>query len=483
MPKSRKWINLGIAALFVVFGYGALHLYLLRFTAGDVYPPYSSFRADPVGTRALYESLKELDGVSVKRHAQPFSSDSVRNTVGNLASTWLVLGTDAHDPDHAPPDIVTGVEQVMQHGGRVVIAFSPTGKDLRKEFEKWEEREERMQRMRERRRGKDDKADEGDEPEKGANNEASPNADRSEESQATSKDDQPTESVDAKKSESPDKSPEDDETNEDDEKRNDYEDMFGPTVDIEKHWGVRLEFDPVQVDAEDKIAKQDAKLVADDNLPKNVTWHTATSFDTLSDEWQVLYERDDKPVVIERPFGAGTLVFASDTYFLSNEALRDERHPRLLSWMVGDNDLIVFEESHLGVAHVPGVMTLIRGYGLYGVFWGLIGLAVLYLWKNAVPFVPPYRDEAPSDARHAAGRDSAAGFANLIRRSVAPRKLLQTCIAQYRNSLGARQRDLAEPIRQMESIAAQEDLKPANERNPVSAYRAMCRVLKEYVRG
>ena len=40
---------LTIAVLLCVLVYGVVHLFLLRFETGDVYPQYSSLRADPVG--------------------------------------------------------------------------------------------------------------------------------------------------------------------------------------------------------------------------------------------------------------------------------------------------------------------------------------------------------------------------------------------------------------------------------------------------
>src|SRR5713101_8912577 len=59
--------------LVAVFGIGIVELFLLRFSAGDVYPPYSSLRADPSGTRALYESLEKIPGATVARHLKPLS--------------------------------------------------------------------------------------------------------------------------------------------------------------------------------------------------------------------------------------------------------------------------------------------------------------------------------------------------------------------------------------------------------------------------
>ena len=56
--KTLRWL---LPALIVVFGAGVIRLFQLRFEAGDVYPPYSSYRADPLGTRALYQSLENLN--------------------------------------------------------------------------------------------------------------------------------------------------------------------------------------------------------------------------------------------------------------------------------------------------------------------------------------------------------------------------------------------------------------------------------------
>ena len=57
-------ILIGCAALFA---FGLVELFALRFASGDVYPAYSSLRADPLGTMAFYESLEKIPGLSVRR--------------------------------------------------------------------------------------------------------------------------------------------------------------------------------------------------------------------------------------------------------------------------------------------------------------------------------------------------------------------------------------------------------------------------------
>ena len=48
-------------------------------------------------------------------------------------------------------------------------------------------------------------------------------------------------------------------------------------------------------------------------------------------------------------------MLSSDSYFLSNEAIRKERHADLLAWLVGLNARVLFDETHLGVSESPGV--------------------------------------------------------------------------------------------------------------------------------
>ena len=58
MLNRRALIMATLLVVLAAFLFGLLHLFNLRFAAGDVYPPYSSLRSDPVGCRIYYESLK-----------------------------------------------------------------------------------------------------------------------------------------------------------------------------------------------------------------------------------------------------------------------------------------------------------------------------------------------------------------------------------------------------------------------------------------
>src|SRR5256885_1893261 len=68
LPRSEKFPLLLLAVLCGVFLLFTLKLFSLRFQTGDIYPPYSSLRTDPLGSKALYESLNDLGAVVTERN-------------------------------------------------------------------------------------------------------------------------------------------------------------------------------------------------------------------------------------------------------------------------------------------------------------------------------------------------------------------------------------------------------------------------------
>jgi hypothetical protein len=116
------------AALFIAT---LVALLKLRFDTGDVYPPYSTLRADPLGAMAFYESLQRLPGISVRRDFQaanrlPDSRDTTYFQLAGDISLWRKL----------PEDVVRTIEQFMTEGGRLVIILSP---QTTEDFSEWKE--------------------------------------------------------------------------------------------------------------------------------------------------------------------------------------------------------------------------------------------------------------------------------------------------------------------------------------------------------
>src|SRR6185503_8168367 len=119
MKKDRLLLLL-LTVLLAVFALGVGRLFQLRFATGDVYKPYSSLRADPLGTKALFESLEWLRGITVQRFSEQL--DKLRE---GRRTTLFVFGAQTLDMEYSTEDEYKKLEQFMFDGGRIVISFAP----------------------------------------------------------------------------------------------------------------------------------------------------------------------------------------------------------------------------------------------------------------------------------------------------------------------------------------------------------------------
>jgi len=245
---------------------------------------------------------------------------------------------------------------------------------------------------------------------------------------------------------------------------------------LKERWGV--EFDYAKLNMGDANTYEPAEVLKQSELPlpESLAWHSATIFTNLDQTWRTIYARGTNPVVIERRFGKGTVVMATDSYFLSNEAMREDRHADLLAWFVGPNRHVIFDEAHHGIMDTSGVATLIRNYRLHGVAAALLVLAALFIWKNSVSLVPPHPDEqSPS---HVAGKDAAAGFVNLLRRNIPARDVLSVCFAEWTKSLYQGRYYTITAVSEAQAVMEAELKRPERQRDPVKAYQTISRILQ-----
>lgn len=247
------------------------------------------------------------------------------------------------------------------------------------------------------------------------------------------------------------------------------------SVALLKKWNLELAFEPLKKKGSN-IEPVMVRNVSSQPLPPELRWHSGAILKNLGPAWTAIYSREKNPVLAEREFGAGSLVFATDAYVTSNEAMLRNRHAGLLAWLIGPNRQIVFDEAHLGVMSEPGIAALARKYRLYGFVGAVLILAALFIWKNSSSLVPP----PPSRHRdmQVIGRDSAAGFASLLRRNIPPDKLLEVCAGEWRRTFAHDKRSAPGKAEKIAAILAGENARPARKRNPVEAYRRICRALK-----
>ena len=235
-----------------------------------------------------------------------------------------------------------------------------------------------------------------------------------------------------------------------------------PTVDLRARWGAGLKRRLLMERSSGAAATEVAQAMG---FPATIHWRSDVYFEPAGDaDWKVLYRRGGQPVLIERRLGRGSLVLAADAYFLSNEALQNDRASALLAWMIGPHRRVVFDETHLGVAAQPGVAALARRYGLSAACFTLLLLAGLFIWRRMATFVPP-AEETP-DLRLT--YHPAAGLEALLRRTVAPAELAAVCQTEWAGA--ARESDRA---RVAQALAAAPPSAPA-----VVLYNAAVRALK-----
>jgi hypothetical protein len=390
----------GILLLLVVilFAFGLRQLFDLRFQSGDIYPNYSSLRADPLGTKALYESYGNLAPVS--RNYRPLAR--LPQSQGTIL---FLLGLKPFDLSASPTEAAE-IEAFVKSGGRLVLGLAASEPGATRRI-----------------------------PAPGSG----------------------TKTNRAAPLPSPGPNP-------------------APTTELEpgklflsERWGFELDYVSKGDDHRASLAGSAAEL------PKSIPFHGAVAFKNLGPEWKVIYERANyQAVLMERQMGLGSIVVFADSYLFSNEALLKERHPSLLAWFTANQAQIVFDETHLGVRENLGIASLARKYRLHGVGVGILLLAGLYIWKNAVPFLPPHPNEVERDAV-LLGKDSAAGFINLLRRNVAVAELLPSCIQEWQKSCG--HQTPRNKLQQVQSIIDAENAKEPRRRDPVLIYESIRKVL------
>jgi hypothetical protein len=125
------------------------------------------------------------------------------------------------------------------------------------------------------------------------------------------------------------------------------------------------------------------------------------------------------------------------------------------------------------------VAALLRQYRLQGVLLALALLAVLFVWKNSLPLVPP--PPGPLEEGRGAlvrGEEASAGFASLLRRGISPADILFTCFAEWKSAC-ARQPRAAARLAAVEKIIEQEKARPPGSRRPVETWQSIRQILAE----
>ena len=93
--------------------------------------------------------------------------------------------------------------------------------------------------------------------------------------------------------------------------------------------------------------------------------------------------------------------------------------------------------------------------------------------------MPPYEERMGRDGKLITGKDSAAGFINLLRRSISESDLLGICLEEWKKSGGRREKNWVGKLDRIEAVVNLEKPLPIKERNPVRRYKEICQILAE----
>lgn len=116
MNVRLQWLGLGALLAATVAGFALL--YDLRLNQGDSFPRYSSLRADPFGTRGLYDGLTELSELRVTRRFEPLSELAPWPTRTILLAGFSHRGWSGFDARD-----YRAIDRAARSGSRVVIAM------------------------------------------------------------------------------------------------------------------------------------------------------------------------------------------------------------------------------------------------------------------------------------------------------------------------------------------------------------------------
>lgn len=461
MKTFKSYIPSILLVICLIVAAGLVYAFLgARFSSGDTYPAYSSLRADPMGTRALFEALEDSSDLTAARALKPFS---LRNASPH---TRIYAGLDLRQACDWKP---TAIQGWVATGGRLILAFNGDAPGFLPGYKKKNE-------------GKD--TDEKEEL-----NQAETDADTDD---VTRPDDPPP---------SEDKAGEDDDDAE--SAPNGGETGGSPRLMTWQQVLKSLECYPAVSEKNKDIKPSKALLNADLRLPPEVRWRSPLIF-KLADEpnslmigadaavpavealdskqekilapqasdWRVIYKTFSGACVLERKIGKGEIVVMGESYLLSNEAMRGDRHADFLIWLMGENRHIVFDETHFGVREQGGVGVLLRRYRLQGVLTALALTGILFVWRNSHSLVPSDNEGEAGNAR--ALRINQDGYLTLIQRGVSPKRLpLEWCEA-WEHSRPRQSPDDERRISEAREIARSYDPK-----NPMAVFDKITRVLTD----
>jgi hypothetical protein len=433
--RIARLVLFGTALLF----FAALAwLFALRLENGDFLPSSSSLRKDPMGTAVLYESLLK-SGMQVERNHDPLSKAML-----NPGETFLIIGHRAEPismfREEATRELITSF---VEQGGRLVIT---TGQVSSSDSDK---------------KSKDTSKEKSENKKGEQEHQMQPSGDPAPDDAGAGAEDNDSENAGEKK----------------------FVDEPAPP------WAVRTGYPESSTENDIGNSGENSNENRTSHAPHaafgvlagkalTVTWPDRLVFKELDVAlWQAVLSVDDEPVLIERRLGKGSIVLATSSFFLSNEAMLRDRQVALITWLTGSPDRLIFDEFHHGLRSRKTVVGLVRSHNLHGIIIGLFLLAVLFLWKNSSSLLPRSGGQK-EQIRHHIGRNQFEGLVNILRLHH-PDNLVHVALRQWEKGNRKWCDSHPEQLETMRKLAASPETTGDREEQQVKCYRAISRILNE----
>jgi hypothetical protein len=157
--------------------------------------------------------------------------------------------------------------------------------------------------------------------------------------------------------------------------------------------------------------------------------HNVGGLELRGELWKCVIGDPAKCSLAERRAGKGTIRLLWSVRPLSNANLFENRDAELVAKLFPKDRAIVFDESHLGVEESGGVGVLLRRYRLMPAVALLLGVALLFVWRNSTPLTP---EKEPVTA--AMTPQPAASLRTLLEQNVPASKLLETLVEEWKRA-------------------------------------------------
>ena len=215
-------------------------------------------------------------------------------------------------------------------------------------------------------------------------------------------------------------------------------------------------------------------------LPAKIPCRTRLLFDDPGTNWTTAYSRHGQPVMISRTSGKGEIILATTSYLFSNEAMQEDRHSALLSWLIGGRREVIFDETLRGSIYGRGISSLLRQYSLEWAILASLLVALVLIWKNASGLLPrghsddPETDSVPYQGE---GPGAVSGLSNLLRVNIPSKTILQEAYEEWLKTAG---KDYSkDKVDRVEQLLADFSRSKTDQATTLRTYDAITRILGE----